>query len=308
MKKLLVLAAAMLFMGISALQAQSVSINYDDITTTSITATYTPTGCDSYYYYTAGVGESDMWVMMMGGIENVVRQFGIHATAAETHTFTDFTPGTDYVFYTLAVAGDNKVLATDTVATLSQGGAGTAELTIYVGSVMDTSCITVVSPNENTLKFKYFIIMKDTADNLGDDAVIDMLMDYPYEFYEEDIWTWLTLTELTEYYVVGIAQNSANEWGPLAKEYFKTLSTSEIEAVDNAKALNLSIYPNPTADMVYVEGIAEGENIAVFNAGGQLVATSSNGTVNMSAAEDGIYFVCVTGTGRAKVAKLTVKH
>lgn len=308
MKKLLVLAAAVLMMSISALNAQSVSINYDAIGSTEITATYTPTGCDSYYYYMGGVGESDMWVMMMGGLENVIKQFGINATAAETHTFKDLAPGTDYVFYTLAVAGETEILATDTVRTDMIGGTGTAELTFYVGNISDTSCITVASPNAETAMFKYFIIMKDTADAVGEDSVKSMIKEYPYEFYEEDIWTWTTLTEQTDYYVVGLAQNANQEWGPLAKYEFRTLSSSEIDAVENVKALSLSVYPNPSADIVTVSGMRDGERLMVYNIGGQLLMTTSESSVNMSGAADGIYFFCVCGNGTMRSAKVEIRH
>jgi len=60
---------------------------------------------------------------------------------------------------------------------------------------------------------------------------------------------------------------------------------------DVERKVTVSAYPNPTADHVHIDGVAEGETIRIFSADGKLVLTSTERDINLSGVNNGVYFL-----------------
>ncbi|MCQ2374766.1 MAG: T9SS type A sorting domain-containing protein [Salinivirgaceae bacterium] len=66
--------------------------------------------------------------------------------------------------------------------------------------------------------------------------------------------------------------------------------------------VRVKVYPNPTANRLTVEGIAEGETVRLFNANGQQVLKATETTIDMSQFTAGDYLLQV-GANVVKVVK-----
>lgn len=197
-----------------------VKFEYPEVTTTSIKVSIKLSDSEKEFRYMIGAeGELEQFTAMMGGLEGVIDAWGGDGKGQETVTFNDLIPNTKYVMY---VMFDEKIY-TDTTGTLSVGGTGEAVVSVDVTEIGDTFCTTTCTPNAEVAVYKYFIINADTADKYGDQYVIETLQEDPYDFYEEDIWQWVSLDPETNYYLVAIGKNINNEWGNLAKKSFTTL-------------------------------------------------------------------------------------
>lgn len=274
-------------------QTPNVNITVDEITTTSYTATFHPTDCTQYHIYSDVVGGMDMWIMMMGSVENIISAWGIHCTSDTTHTWTEMQPGTDYVIYALAVNGDNAILYTDTIRTLSAGGSGESVITLSVENITDNSVRTISEPNDQTLLFKDFLIEKASFDTLDIDTVINWLKDDPYVHYETDIWEWLSLKTGTPYYLCAIGMNGDSVWGEMSKLEFST--TGEPLSITENNERNIKVYPNPASNYVTIENLSAQSRIVLTDMQGKQIetlnASNTNLTINTTNLSRGSYLI-----------------
>jgi surface protein len=74
--------------------------------------------------------------------------------------------------------------------------------------------------------------------------------------------------------------------------------------VDDLKQLDISIYPNPTSDIVYIEGNYTNLNVVIYDIlGKQLMKQSTTNSIDISQLEKGVYILLLSdGT------KLTTKR
>lgn len=275
-------------------QNPEVVISVGDVTTTTFTCTFTPNAnCTSYYVMAGEVGELENWVPMMGSLENVISQWGISETGTSTHTWDEMVPATAYVVYALAI-GTTNVIYTDTLSTLSAGGAGASVITLSVTNIGDTSATTIATPNDQTASFKDMIVTRQLFEQQGTDSIIAMLQTDPYTYYETDTWTWLSLSPGTEYYFIAIGINSNNEWGELATFPFATTGESGIAATT---APTFHIYPNPATDYVRVSGLTAHSQLSLYDAQGRTIhkitVTNSECELSLNGLPAGLYFVAV---------------
>jgi hypothetical protein len=67
--------------------------------------------------------------------------------------------------------------------------------------------------------------------------------------------------------------------------------------LEASSGISLNLYPNPAAEYAILDGVAEGDEVTVYNAAGMVVYTGKAGsdhhTVNVSSLNDGSYFVRV---------------
>jgi hypothetical protein len=70
--------------------------------------------------------------------------------------------------------------------------------------------------------------------------------------------------------------------------------------------LSISVFPNPTQEMLYVDGINVGETIRIFSLDGQMLlsSTAGNGTISLSveSLSNGVYLLQI-GTEIVKFIK-----
>lgn len=288
---------------IGSLSAQNVSIQFSDIHATSYTVTITPDeGVDFYRYYTDVVGGIDAWVPMMGSVEAVVNNWGILAESADSHTFTELVPGTDYVLYVVA----NGALFTDTVTTLTVGGTGEAFVELSVDGITNTSCTTHCTPNEHTAMYKYLIMTEELFENIGEDSAANFVKTDTEEFYEAHDWNWLTLAPGTSYKLLAIAQNANSEWGPLAKYSFSTTGLAGIEqSFDNETFV---VYPNPASDRVSVQGVPADAEIQILDMSGRLLmARHGVEEISVEGLPSGLYLIRIISGSDAETHSLIVR-
>jgi len=96
----------------------------------------------------------------------------------------------------------------------------------------------------------------------------------------------------------------------ISKIAFGNVSKSDI-TVENPTAvaevehqLTVTAYPNPTADHVHVDGVAEGSTIRIFSNDGKLVIATKDTDINLSGQPSGIYILQV-GKEVVKIIKAT---
>ena len=284
----------------------SVEITLGDVTTTSIKATFTPNAdCAKYHILADTQSNMEMWMTMMGAsLEDLVVMWGVEKTMAYTHTWDELAPNTEYTVYALPKDADGNAgeLVTTTVTTLQSGGSGTSVIELVVEVLSNTSVKTTATPNEETAVYHYGLIEKSYFEEIGEEAAVQIFREDPYPFYEVDIWEWIDLNPMTDYYAIATGQNSAGEWGETTIVPFRT----EVEGFDELVKTNFSIYPNPACSTINIVCEEKG-TVKIFDMTSRCVMEVQiegvNTTINIENLNKGVYFININNS----VKKLVVK-
>ncbi|MFV0565502.1 MAG: T9SS type A sorting domain-containing protein [Flavobacteriaceae bacterium] len=73
-------------------------------------------------------------------------------------------------------------------------------------------------------------------------------------------------------------------------------------------AANISVYPNPTANFVFINSVEGFELATVFNSLGQVVMKTESEQLDFSALAKGLYFVKIKNSNNAEITKKIVKN
>lgn len=65
----------------------------------------------------------------------------------------------------------------------------------------------------------------------------------------------------------------------------------------------ISVYPNPTTDVLYIKGLEEGEEVRLFDAEGRMLKSTQSAEMDMEDVATGVYFLQV----RMQVLKVIKK-
>ena len=86
-------------------------------------------------------------------------------------------------------------------------------------------------------------------------------------------------------------------------------SLGTLLATEDAKKINLQIFPNPASDILNITKVSSSANYNIYNASGQLVSKGniSNNKVNVSKLPKGIYFIEVQEKGQSSKVKIIKK-
>ena len=232
--------------------SKKVNVTFGDVTTFDIPTNFEKgDSVASYSFIILKKGDMQSQLDNFGamvGIDNAeayVAAFGLKAYSDTTFLYKDMVPGCEYELYVLPilVSGVIGELQIHEVTTLNLGGSGEAKVTVEVGDfVVNTNSDPVeyvqyisVYPNAECAVYRYFLVEKDTFDaRWGDDLAIEYLsydnnptyppgFDDPYwNLYKaEENATWYVDPDRT-YYVVALAKNADNVYGPLVKQEFST--------------------------------------------------------------------------------------
>lgn len=312
MKKTLLAAVVLLFACLLN-ATPSVTITVDGVTNLTITCSFAKNvDCTEYYIVASEPSGIDPWVgSPFGGatIEETIEKFGIRCAGDTNYTWTKMTPNTMYVIYVTAKdAANNRVLSTDTVYTEKGGGIGTSVITLSVTDITDNGATLTATPNDQTMMFKdlvfeqwlydqihkyYETIDAQSADEMTYDSVFRMLINDPYEYYEEDQWVWNNLYSGYDYKYVAAGMNADSIWGDMAITSFRT--TGEPVAVDDVEMNTISVYPNPASEYILVNGVDAGETITVIDFRGNVIieqkTTSSDARISLAGVAPGVYVV-----------------
>lgn len=70
-----------------------------------------------------------------------------------------------------------------------------------------------------------------------------------------------------------------------------SLTPDKPDAIASANQVKLTVYPNPTANSIHVDGVAEGALIRLFTIGGQQVLATKDTDIDLSAHPEGEYIL-----------------
>lgn len=302
---------AMKILGTSGGITPSVDVIFDNVETTTLDVTLTPNSvCASYYFVIMTTEDVQMWLPMMGPMENLIKSWGIEQTDTYTHNFTDLTPNTDYYVYTLPIGVDGTEAAYDSayVQTTSAGGTGQANATIELLEITTSSVRMIVTPNNETAEFHDGLMTKEYFQQIGQEAAVDYFKNDNQPLYETDDWTWLSLGSDTTYVAIAICKNGIGEWGEHTMEEFTTLPLSIGNNVNNA----LIIFPNPNHGQFQIKGNnISGSIVTVFNMTGKQVFSqpldSDHMSVDISHCKSGMYVIEIMNQGIKTTTKLLIQ-
>ena len=285
-----------------------VTISIDEVTESSITATFTPNAdCASYYYLCATQAQITGWIMSGATVDDIIQEYGGVGTATYTKTFDALTPETEYKVLALPVDpnGEYGNIAQETVTTL-QAIVYDETLTFSMNPVTLPYC-----------EITYITIYNNTAE----DATITSICDEKYELEFS-----LDGQEFSCYFPIEytIPQGGSVELGIICCVTGKSLVPDVVTVTSNLpdaqfvvmlddtwsvedNAQTITLFPNPANENVTLKGENVGM-VRVFNVMGQKVeefdANGSELRINTTGYEDGVYFVKTD----EKTMKFIVKH
>ena len=284
-----------------------VSINIDDVTDSSVTATFTPNeDCVSYRYMLTTESAMEGWVQMMGlSVQEIVNTLGILGEGFFTNTFPNLEPNMEFAIY--AVPSDiNGELGEVVLATFTTLPMLDETLTFSMDTVTLPLCeVTWITVYNNT----------------AEDATIVKICDDRYElgFYiGSDAILSCNETEITipqggsielgiECCVTGksIVPDVVTVSSNLADAQFVVMVDDTWSVGENNATVTL--FPNPANDFVTLKGESIG-TVRVFNTIGQKVdefeANGSELRINTTGYENGLYVV----KAGEQTLRFVVKH
>ena len=283
-----------------------VSISIDDVTDTSVTATFTPNeDCVSYRYMLTTESAMEGWVQMMGlSVPEIVNTLGILGEGVYSNTFPNLEPNMEFAIY--AVPSDingelgEVVLATFTTLPMLDETLTFSIDTVYV-EAMELEWITVYN-------------------NTAEDAIITHVQssDLMFTFDGEELFYAHDLPEFT------IPQGESMELGLYLDEIAKYITTEEITLSGNLpdasfvavvnhpestdeNTTHFAVFPNPANDFVTLKGESLG-TVRVYNALGQKVdefeANRNELRISTTGYENGLYVV----KAGEQALRFVVKH
>ena len=313
MRKLLTLALSLVFSVCAFAQTPSVTTTIENLTPTTITASFDmDENCTKYHILADVVGGMDQWVQMFGmPLRDLVISWSIGVESDTTYTWTDMAPNTDYIVYVVAVnATDTSEVLMTTCTTPQAGGEGASVVTIELSNITETSVIMTATPNDQTSRFLDGLVEKALLDEIGQDSLMTMLIAQPYWLYETDVWEWLDLTPGVEYYAFAIGQNAAEQWGEMTIVPFTTLVSGLNEAENNQPTL----FPNPATSSVSLNSAEIGSLVEIIDMQGRVLSSfvvkSTSQTIDLQGMESGLYLVKTISSDKEKtfVNKLIVNE
>ena len=284
-----------------------VTINIDDVTDSSVTATFTPNeDCVSYRYMLTTESAMEGWVQMMGlSVPEIVNTLGILGEGVFTNTFPNLEPNMEFAIY--AVPSDiNGELGEVVLATFTTLPMFDETLTFSMDTVTLPWCeVTWITVYNNT----------------AEDATIVKICDDRYElgFYiGSDAILSCNETEITipqggsielgiECCVTGksIVPDVVTVSSNLADAQFVVMVDDTWSVGENNATVTL--FPNPANDFVTLKGESIG-TVRVFNTIGQKVdefeANGSELRINTTGYENGLYVV----KAGEQTLRFVVKH
>ncbi len=285
-----------------------VSITIDDVTDSSVTATFTPNAdCASYYYLCATEAQIMEWIATGEDFNTIIQNHGGIETATATIIFPDLLPETEYKVLALPVDPDGNYgnPASETVTTLPA---------VVYDETLTFSMDTVTLP---WCEVTWITVYNNTAE----DATIVKICDDRYElgFYiGSDAILSCNETEITipqggsielgiECCVTGksIVPDVVTVSSNLADAQFVVMVDDTWSVGENNATVTL--FPNPANDFVTLKGESLG-TVRVYNTLGQVMdefeANGNELRISTAVYENGIYFV----KANEKTMKFVVKH
>lgn len=283
----------------------AVAVSLRSATPTTLDVGFEPnTACPSFHYLCSTATEMDNWVNTLATpLPQLIRSWGIRATAACSHVFTDLVPDTEYTVYVLPVdaQGVDCQYVTTCFRTAIAGGPGEAVVDIRLSEITDTSVHMQVVKNDQTAAFHDGLITTELFNHIGRDSAVSIIQHDGRPLYENDSWTWTSLQPGTAYKAIAIAKNARRQWGsPCIVDFATTAVTANLASA----IYDLRIFPSPSHGTFLVDAtdLPNAHNLLIINMLGEVVYRVSVGTgvVNVDLGRAvGVYLLQVCdGSGR----------
>lgn len=286
-----------------------VTISVDEVTETSITATFTPNAdCASFYYLCASEAEIMAWGAMGADFDEIIQEHGGTETATMTNTFNELNPETEYKVLVLPVDPDGNYgeAVQETVTTLPE--------VIYEEPLIfsaDTILMDYCTPT-------YITITNNMVIELNIKSVCDEMRWIDFSFdgndwfsCDDEVEVFLPEGESIELILRSCVVGKAIV-GDIVTITTDNGSTQFVAMVEDTWSLNenrasVSLFPNPANESLTLMGENLG-TVSVFNAIGQKVedfeASGNELRINTAGYENGVYVVKTD----EKTLRFVVKH
>ncbi len=284
-----------------------VTVTVSNITTTSFDVATTMNDQTNLYYFAyadptvfAGASlaeiEASIVEQMNPYIENV------------SGTINELLPGSTQILFCFPynANGELGTPAIDTVVLQSQGGTGTAEVTLTLTNNPDATVGFTTTMNDQTNY--YYFAFAESAGFAGatDDQIIEAVVSQRSP-YTENLNSTITSFQANVSYDFFIVPFNANhEMGT----FYKTSLVAGQVFISDVNGISYSIYPNPATSVVNVEG-ENIDRVELYNALGQRVMSQNvNGTAaqfDVNNLTKGAYILKVYSNGQESVQKVVVK-
>ncbi len=214
-------------------------VTFSNVTPTGYTATLKPNADVAGYFFLNDLTDATArdQMMQMFGIPDLKHYIVLYGTDFETRKahegektseMTEFIPGTSYSVFVVLVDKDGQYSDVQEfkVTTAKKGTSETAKVNVEIKEVSESAVIVVNTPDENTSSYREIVVEKSTYNEA---EMLKFLKESPESMslpYRTEAYTsaWNGLKAGTAYYALAIAKNGNNEWGPLTKVEFTTLS------------------------------------------------------------------------------------
>ena len=288
-----------------------VALIIDEVTESSITATFTPNeDCASYYYLCATEAELTEWVAALGqDLPAIMQEHGVVETNTLTNIFDGLIPETEYAVAVLPVDPDGNY------------GEPSYEIVTTLPLPVYDETLTFSMDTVNLVDNQYETYWVTIYNNTAEDAIVTNICDefgwLAFTMDGEDIYCNNPI-EIT------IQQGESKELGitinVVAKGIVSDIVTvtsnlpdasfvvvlEEPLSVDENEA-SVTLFPNPANDFVTLKGESLG-TVRVYNVLGQKVdefeANDSELRINTTSYENGVYVV----KAGEQTLRFVVKH
>ena len=225
-------------------QGPAVTAEETEVTSTTITLTFTPNEETGHYYACLfGQGEMEAQYNMFGAwmgftcYGDMVKSWGFDCVGEQTKTWTSLNPGSTYDIWVQPTdaSGAYGELQCFTITTVGQGGTGEAVITVEIGEFGGDEVNgywqqVINTPNEETAVYFDQIFDKSYYLENGLEGMQAYLQEeddpssFYYDYYAQfgvDNAVW-NANPGTTYYACAIGKNAAGEWGEMTVVEFTT--------------------------------------------------------------------------------------
>ena len=280
----------------------SVAIEVEETSNTTVTVTATPNeNAVVYHYILVKKAEADAM-----GEDALLQMLDENETYLEGVDVCDWTVESNVEYYVVAQAknADDKWGEVTTVEFVVEV-AGPAIVTIEVEAISETSVEITATPNENAVEYHYIVIEKTEADEIGEDAIMEMLNENEDYLEGVDVST-VTVEINVRYYVVAQAKNADDIWGEVTKVEFVV----EDDAVEELGDAVFEIYPNPAKEYVRITSDSNIEELSIFTVEGKMVYSQSvnqqETMIDVAGFDRGTYVVRMIANDKIVVKRIMV--
>ena len=110
-------------------------------------------------------------------------------------------------------------------------------------------------------------------------------MFYYAESFNQDISSWCVTN-------IGSEPSEFSLNSPLIESYMPVWGTCPTASIDDQNQLDISIYPNPAIEKLFVQGLSNPTKISVYNILGKLVfSKTTSSEINVDNLQSGIYIL-----------------